>query len=114
MEEVKTIIGWQVTPNLEARTLKVNQLAFICELLEEENSTGCNSVHILIKTGSIIKMNNVDDYYETDLKAYQRLIEKSMYLPYSTRLDIVFAVGQFSRRNADSRVAYLKIAKRVI
>lgn len=37
-----------------------------------------------MKAGSIIVMDGVDDYEETDLKAYQRLIGKLMYLSYGT------------------------------
>ena len=67
-----------------------------------------------MKAGSIIEMNEADDYDETDLKAYQRLIGKLMYLSCGTRPDIAFAVGQLSKQNADPRVGHLKAAKRVV
>ena len=112
--EVKTIIGWQVTRDLVAGTLKIDQSAFVRDLLEEEDIVDCSSVSIPMKAGSVIEMNDVDDYEETDLKAYQRLIGNLMYLSCSTRSDIAFAVGQLSRRNADPRVGHLKAAKRVV
>lgn len=65
---VKTIIGWQVTRNWDAGTLKIDQSAFIRDLLEEENLTDCNSVNIPMKAGSFIEMLEDDDYEEADLK----------------------------------------------
>lgn len=61
MGEVKTIIGWQITRNLEAGTLKVDQSAFIRNLVKEENLIDCNSVNIPIRTDSMIKINKVDN-----------------------------------------------------
>lgn len=72
--------------------LKIDQLAFIENLLKEENLADCNSVNIFMKVGSIIKMNKAGNYKETYLKAYKRLIRKLMYLSYSTRPDIAFLV----------------------
>ena len=80
LREVKTITGWQVTRDLVAGTLKIDQSAFVRDLLEEEDLVDCNSVSIPMKAGSVIEMNDADDYEETDLKAYQRLIGKLMYL----------------------------------
>lgn len=99
---------------MEAGTLKFDQSAFIRDLLEEENLTDCNSVNISMKAGSIIEMNEVDDYDETDLKAYQRLIGKLMNLLCGTRPDISFAIRQLSKCNADPRISHLRAAKRVV
>lgn len=91
--EVKTIIGWQVTRNWDAATLKIDQSAFIRDLLEEENLTDCNAINIPMKAGSFIEMHEEDDYKEADIKIYQPLIGKLMYLSCGTRPDIVFAMG---------------------
>lgn len=112
LEEVKTIIGWQITRH--EGTLKTDQSAFIRNLLEEKDLTGCNSVNIPMKAGSVIDMSKADDYKEADIKVYQRLIEKLMYLSCGTRPDIAFVVGQLSKRNADPRVSHLRAAKRVM
>lgn len=74
----------------------------------------CNAVNILMKARSFIKMLEDNDYEETDIKAYQRSIGKLIYLSCGTRPNIAFIVGQLSKRNADSRVGYLKAAKRVL
>lgn len=65
--ETKTIIGWQITRDLMKGTLKIDQGAFIRDLLEEENMTDCNSVSIPMKAGSTIEMNEADDYDEIEL-----------------------------------------------
>lgn len=111
---VKTIIGWQVTRDLDAGTLKINQSAFIRDLLEEENLMDCNSVNIPMNARGFIEMLEANDYEEADIKTFQRLIRKLMYLSYVAGPDIAFAVGQLSKRNADPRVGHLKVAKRVV
>lgn len=103
-----------MTRNWDAGILKINQSAFIRNLLEEENLTDCNAVIIPMKAGSFIEMLKDDDYEEADLKTYQRLIGKLMYLSCGTRPDISFAMGQLSQRNADPRVGHLKAAKGVV
>lgn len=67
-----------------------------------------------MKTSSIIEMNKADDYDKTNLKAYQRLIGKLMYLLFSTRPDITYAIGQLSKRNANPTIGYFRVAKRVV
>lgn len=67
-----------------------------------------------MKAGSFIEMLEDDDYKETDIKAYQRLIGKLIYLSCGIRPDIAFVVGQLSKWNADSRVGHLKATKQVL
>ena len=112
--EVKTIIGWQITRDLAMGTMKIDQSAFIRDLVIEEGLTDCNAPVMLMKAGSAIEMLDSDDYEETELLEYQRLIGKLMYLACGTRPDIAFAVGQLSKHNADPRKGHLKAAKRVV
>lgn len=112
--KTKMIIGWQLTYDLETANLKIDQSAFIRDLLEEKDLAGWNSVNIPMKAESIIEMNNANNYKKTDIEAYQRLIGKLMYLSCGTRPDISFVIGQLGRRNADPRVGHLKAAKQVI
>lgn len=60
--DVITIIGWQVTRDLDTRILRICQLAYIKDLLKEENLTDCNASTIPIKAGSAIEMNKPDNY----------------------------------------------------
>lgn len=112
--EVKTIIGWQITRNPATQTMKIDQSAFIRDLVTEENFSDCNADVVPMKSGSAIDMTDVDDYEEQDLHTYQRLIGKLMYLACGTRPDIAFAVGQLSKHNADPRKGHLRAAKRVV
>lgn len=112
--EVKTIIGWQITRDPAMGTMKIDQSAFIRDLVIEEGLTDCNAPVILMKAGSAIEMLDPDDYEETELHEYQRLIGKSMYPACGTRPDIAFAVGQLSKQKADPRKGRLKAAKRVV
>ena len=78
--EVKTIIGWQIDRDTAAGTMKIHQLAFIRDLVIEEGLTNCNANVIPMKAGSSIEMTDLEDYEETDLRTYQRLVGKLMYL----------------------------------
>ena len=106
------IIGWQVTQG--PSTMKIDQLAFIRNLVEDEGMRDCNSVSTLIKAGNFIEMQGKDDCKEVDLKVYQRLIGKLMYLSCETRPNISFVVGQLSKQNANPRMRHLKATKWVV
>lgn len=110
--EVKTIIGWQVTRG--PSTIKIDQLAFIYDHIKKKSMREYNSVSTLMKAGNFIEMQGEDDYKEVDLKIYQELIGKFIYLSCGTRPDILFVVRQLSKRNIDPRVRHLKAAKRVM
>lgn len=73
--------------------LKIDQEAFVQDFVIEEELTECNANVILMKTGSSIKINKFDNYEEIELRSYQRLIDKLIYLTYSTRPDIAFIIG---------------------
>lgn len=59
-------------------------------------------------------MQGEDNYKEMDLKVYQWLIGKLMYLSCGTRPDIFFIVGQLRKRNTNPRMEHLKVAKQVV
>lgn len=59
-------------------------------------------------------MQEENDYKKANLKTYQQLVNKLIYLSYSTRLNIAFVVGQLSKYNLNLRVGHLKVAKQVI
>lgn len=75
--------------------------------------TDCNSVNIPMKAGCFIEMQEARDYEEAEIKPYQRLIRKLIYLSCGTGPDIAFVIGQLSKHNADPRVGHMKAAKNV-
>lgn len=87
------IISWQMTRDLKVAILKIDQSAFIRDLLDEKNLVKCNFIKISMKTGSVIKINDMTNYEETDIKAYQQLVGKLMYLSCSIRFNILFVMG---------------------
>lgn len=94
--------------------MKIHQSAFIQDLVIEERLTDCNANIIPINTGLSIEISNSEDYEETNLHTYQRLVGKLMYLSYNIRLDISFVVDQLSRHNANLRKKHLQAAKKVV
>lgn len=112
--EAKTIIGWKITQDLTAGTLKIDQKEYIRDLLESEGMTSCHPTVLPVKAGSSFFLDQVGDYQQADLAVYQRLIGKLMYLSCGTRPDIAFVVGQLSCHNSDPRVGHLRIAKQVL
>lgn len=114
LKEIKTIIRCQNSRDIATGTLKIDQLAFIQDLVIEERLTKCNANVMPIKAGSSIEMSDLEDYEEANLRTYQRLIGKLMYLVCRTRPDIAFVVGQLSKHKADPRNGPLQAAKQVV
>ncbi len=67
-----------------------------------------------MKAGCFIEMSESGHYEEVDIKLYQRLIGKLMYLSCGTGPEIAFAVGQLSKYNSDHRAGHMKSAKKMV
>lgn len=63
--------------------------------------TNCNACNLPKKTGLFLDIDRDGNSDKADLKAYQTLIKKLMYLVCGTRPDISFIVGQLRRHNLD-------------
>ncbi len=92
LSEIKTIIEWQINRDTTKGTMKIDQSAFIRDLVIKEKLTDYIANTISMKAGLSIEMGDLEDYKETDLRTYQQLIGKLMYLAYGTRPNITFAV----------------------
>ena len=112
--EVKTIIGWEITQDLTANTLKIDQKGYIQDLLKAKEMTFCHPTVLLVKAGSTFFLDQAGDHQQANLIAYQCLIGKLIYLSCGTRPDIVFVVRQLSCHNSDLHKEYLHIAKQVL
>ena len=75
--------------------------------------TNCNFVNIPMKVGYFIDMQKPKDYKKAEIKLYQQLIDKLIYLLCGIKPDIFFAVRQLSKHNTDPQIGYLKLAKKV-
>ena len=109
--EAKKIIRWEITRDLKAGTLKINQKGYIRDLLESEGMTSCHLTVLLVKAGSTLFLDQAGSHQQVDLTEYQHLIGKLIYLSCGTRPDITFVMGQLSRHNSDRCIGHLRIAK---
>lgn len=100
---IKTIIGWQITRDPIMHTMNIDLSIFIRDLVIEKRLIDCNANVTPMKVRSAIEITDPEGYKETELREYQRLISKLIYLVCGTRLDIVFTIGQLSKDNAISR-----------
>lgn len=73
-----------------------------------------NFVHISIKAGYFIEILKSGDYDKADLKDYQCLIKKLIYLSYDTKPDNAFVISKLSKHNANLRIRYMKVAKKIV
>ena len=78
--------------NLKKKILKIDQLTFIQDFIKEKNFSSYNLTNILIKAGSFINMHEENNNEKTNLKSYQQLVSKLIYLLCNTRSDIVFKI----------------------
>ena len=91
LAEIKIIIRWKVINNIKAKTLKIDQSAFIWNIIKEEGLSGYNATNIM-KAGRFLDILEENDGEKIVLKIYHQLLSKLMYLSCSTRSDIIFVV----------------------
>ena len=77
--------------------LKVYQSAFIHNPIETDALRHFNPVSTPQKASNFLKIQGEDDNKKVNLKTYQRLISKLMYLSCNTKLDISLVIGQLSK-----------------
>lgn len=94
--------------------LKIDQLTFICDFIKEKDIQNYNQINKLMKTDNFIQIKGEDNFKKVDLKIYQCLIGKLIYLSCGTRLNILFVIEQLSKYHADSRVGHFKAIKQVV
>lgn len=102
-----------MTQNYKLSTLKIDQSVFIYNIVEEEGIQDRNCIITLMKIGNFIEMQD-DNYEEVNLKVYQQLIGKLIYLLFKTQLDISFIIGQISKQKTNSQASYFIATKQVV
>lgn len=99
--KIQTIIGWEITQDVQEEILKIDQKGYIRHLLESKKMSFCHPTVFLMKTGSTLTLYQAEDLFPTDMIVYQLLIKKLMYLVFGTRPDIAFIVEQLSCHNSN-------------
>ena len=85
--KAKKIIGWEISRDLKAGTLKSDQKRYIQDLLESKGITSCYPNFLSVKASSTLFLDQAGYYQQADLTKYQRLIGKLIYLTYGTQPD---------------------------
>lgn len=67
-----------------------------------------------MKTESFFSINHNRNSNKTDLKVYQSLVRKLMYLTCYRKPNISYIIRQLRRYNSNPRVSYMQIAKQVV
>ena len=62
LDETKKIIGWEITRDLKAAILKIDQKEYIQDFLESKEMTSCHPTILLVKAGSTLFLNQVGDH----------------------------------------------------
>lgn len=57
LSKAKTITGWEITRDMEAGMLKIDQKRFISDFLKAERITSYYAIVLSIKAGSFITIN---------------------------------------------------------
>lgn len=73
-----------------------------------------NLVSTSMKAENFIKMQYKGDYKKADIKVYQYLIGKLIYLSCRIQSNVLFVIGQWNKPNPDSKIRHLKTAKQVV
>lgn len=60
--KVKTIIGWEITRDLQAKTLKIDQKGYIRNLLEAERMSLCHPTVLPIKASLVLFLDQARDH----------------------------------------------------
>lgn len=67
-----------------------------------------------MKTSYFIKMTEYNNHRKAEIKLYQQLIGKLIYLLCSIRPDITFAIKQLNKHNLDPKIGHIIAIKKVI
>ena len=90
LREAKKIIGWEITR--EKDIFKIDPKRYIWDLLEFKGMISYNATVLLVKAGSTLVLDHVEDQQQMHLTVYQQLVDKLIYLSCGTRPDITFVV----------------------
>ena len=108
--EAKTVLGMEVTQ--EEGKVYVDQKNYIKRLLELYEMEECNIVRSPMDLN--VKMEEYKESERVDVRTYQELMGRLMYLSVHTRPDLSFALSCLSQFNTDPRAIHMTGLKRIL
>lgn len=110
--EAKNILGFEIERNRNNRTLYIRQKSLIARYLTELN------LEMFVKVATPLPANyfpkeNVAKASVADVRLYQGMIGRLLYLSRCTRPDIAAAVNRMSRVSANPSENHLHMVKRI-
>lgn len=88
--------------------MKINQPAFIQNLIEEKNLHNYSSTNIRMKARSFIDIQEKNGYKKANLIIYQQFVSKLMCFLCDTKPNIIVAIKLFSKHNFNYRIDHFK------
>lgn len=108
--EAKTVLGMQL--DQEDGKIYVHQKNYIEKLIEMYGMKDCNTVKSPIDMN--MKMEDYNESGHADVRKYQELIGRLMYLSVCTRPDLSFALSCLSQFNNEPRQPHMSALKRIL
>lgn len=108
--DAKCILGMQV--ERESGRVYVHQKDYIKKLLLMYGMDECNSVSTPIDVN--VKMDSYAESNKCNVKEYQELMGRLMFLSVNTRPDIAYTLSYLSQYNNDAREIHMRGLKRVL
>lgn len=68
--EAKTNIGWEITWDILARTVKIDQKRYIRDIFESKEMTLCHLTVFLVKTYFILFIDQLSELQKANIIAY--------------------------------------------
>jgi hypothetical protein len=118
---ITTFVGFQITRDRAARTMKIHQTSYVTRLLERFKLDKANPTQLPIPANTVLKLdpeepltgeNQLLQPIETTL--YRQAVGCLLYLSNCTRLDISYPVGQLARHMHNPRIHHLRLVKQVL
>ena len=110
--EIHYCLGMSIKRDRASKILKINQRAYLENVLKGFHMVDCKSVSTPMEVGK--KFERLKDGEKTtNLKEYQAAIRSLIYAAIATRPDISFAVGALSQFMSNPGIDHFKGVKRI-
>jgi hypothetical protein len=117
LDDVKWMLGMEVTRDRNNNTLFINQKVYIEKLLQKFNMVDCNTTNTSATTTKLTTLNcptTTIEKHEMSKRPYRQLVGSLLYAAISSRPDISYAVNAISRFNCNPGKTHWTASKRVL